>query len=116
MVNDCLFALARNQVCSVGSGDRCISGLAKRVSKDAETSMSFCFRSVVHRHPPTGLRQLDGLCNRGPLRKQWWAVVGNSPNYGGRTRRLIGLIVDNRFGIAAWTPIYFNPNDSAYDT
>ena len=35
-----------------------------------------------------------------------WAVVGNSPNYGGRTRRLIGLIVDNRFGIAAWTPIY----------
>ena len=35
-----------------------------------------------------------------------WAVVGNSPNYAGRTRRLLGLIVDRRFGIAAWTPVY----------
>tara|TARA_Y100001936_G_C15992981_1_gene623431 strand:+ start:355 stop:1188 length:834 start_codon:yes stop_codon:yes gene_type:complete len=35
-----------------------------------------------------------------------WAVVGNSPNYAGRTRRLLGLIVDRRFGIAAWTPAY----------
>ena len=35
-----------------------------------------------------------------------WIVVGSSPNYGGRTRRLIGLIVDRRFGIAAWTPAY----------
>ena len=35
-----------------------------------------------------------------------WIVVGNSPNYAGRTRRLLGLIVDRRFGIAAWTPTY----------
>ncbi len=35
-----------------------------------------------------------------------WMVVGDSPNYLGRTRRLIGLIIDRRFGIAAWTPAY----------
>ena len=35
-----------------------------------------------------------------------WIVVGSSPDYGGRTRRLLGLIVDRRFGIAAWTPTY----------
>ena len=35
-----------------------------------------------------------------------WLVVGNSPDYPGRTRRLLGLIVDKRFGIAAWAPVY----------
>ncbi|HAX04652.1 MAG TPA: hypothetical protein DCX77_03155 [Acidimicrobiaceae bacterium] len=35
-----------------------------------------------------------------------WIVVGSSPDYAGRTRRLLGLIVDRRFGIAAWTPAY----------
>lgn len=35
-----------------------------------------------------------------------WIVVGSSPDYAGRTRRVLGLIVDRRFGIAAWTPAY----------
>jgi len=35
-----------------------------------------------------------------------WTVVGRSPDYAGRTRRLLGLLVDKRFGIAAWAPVY----------
>jgi hypothetical protein len=31
-----------------------------------------------------------------------FAVVGSSPNYLGRARRLVGLIVDDSFGIGAW--------------
>ncbi|MEM7287701.1 MAG: hypothetical protein AAF480_15220, partial [Actinomycetota bacterium] len=31
-------------------------------------------------------------------------VVGNNPNYVGRTRRLIGLLVDRGFGLIAWMP------------
>jgi hypothetical protein len=33
-------------------------------------------------------------------------VVGNSPNYLGRTRRLAGLLLDREFGLAAWMPGY----------
>ncbi|MEM7141199.1 MAG: hypothetical protein AAF548_09220 [Actinomycetota bacterium] len=33
-------------------------------------------------------------------------VVGNDPNYFGRSRRLIGLLIDRGFGIAAWTPAF----------
>lgn len=33
-----------------------------------------------------------------------WLVVGTDPDYVGRSRRLIGLIVDRSFGIAAWNP------------
>ena len=31
-------------------------------------------------------------------------VVGTSPDYGGRTRRLLGLLVDRGFGLGAWAP------------
>ena len=33
-----------------------------------------------------------------------FTVVGRRPDYLGRTRRLVGLIVDRQFGIAAWMP------------
>lgn len=33
-------------------------------------------------------------------------VVGRSPDYIGRSRRLIGLIVDRGFGLAAWNPVW----------
>lgn len=33
-------------------------------------------------------------------------VIGSSPNYPGRTRRLFGLLVDRGFGLAAWAPVY----------
>lgn len=33
-------------------------------------------------------------------------VVGPNPDYPGRSRRLIGLLVDREFGLAAWTPAY----------
>ncbi|WP_108665369.1 lysylphosphatidylglycerol synthase domain-containing protein [Euzebya rosea] len=35
------------------------------------------------------------------------SVVGNAPNPLGRARRLVGLLVDADFGIAAWTPAWF---------
>jgi hypothetical protein len=33
-------------------------------------------------------------------------VVGPDPDYTGRTRRLIGLLVDRQFGLIAWAPAY----------
>lgn len=33
-------------------------------------------------------------------------VVGRSPNYAGRTRRVVGLLVDRGFGLIAWNPAY----------
>jgi hypothetical protein len=33
-------------------------------------------------------------------------VVGFSPNYPGRAIRLVGLLVDRDFGLAAWNPLY----------
>jgi hypothetical protein len=33
-------------------------------------------------------------------------VVGAAPDYGGRTRRLLGLLVDRGFGLAAWAPAW----------
>ena len=33
-------------------------------------------------------------------------VLGNDPDYRGRSIRLIGLFVDRGFGLAAWTPAY----------
>ena len=33
-------------------------------------------------------------------------VLGSDPDYVGRSRRLIGLMVDRGFGLAAWTPAY----------
>ena len=33
-------------------------------------------------------------------------VLGRDPDYLGRSRRLVGLLVDQGFGLAAWTPAY----------
>lgn len=33
-------------------------------------------------------------------------VIGFHPDYWGRSRRLIGLLVDRSFGLAAWAPLY----------
>lgn len=33
-------------------------------------------------------------------------VVGNSPDLPGRSRRLLGLLVDRGFGLAAWAPVW----------
>jgi hypothetical protein len=35
-----------------------------------------------------------------------FSVVGVDPDYVGRTRRLIGLLVDREFGLAAWAPAW----------
>ena len=35
-----------------------------------------------------------------------FTVVGSSPNYLGRSSRLLGLLVDRHFGIAAWQPAW----------
>lgn len=35
-----------------------------------------------------------------------WLVVGEDPDYVARTRRLIGLLIDRAFGLAAWNPAY----------
>ena len=35
-----------------------------------------------------------------------FTAVGNAPNYLGRARRLIGLLVDREFGLAAWQPAW----------
>lgn len=34
------------------------------------------------------------------------SVVGTSPDYLGRTRRVVGLLVDRSFGLVAWAPLY----------
>jgi hypothetical protein len=33
-------------------------------------------------------------------------VVGNEPHYFGRSRRVVGLLLDRGFGLAAWSPAY----------
>ena len=33
-------------------------------------------------------------------------VMGHRPNYPGRSVRLVGLLVDREFGLAAWAPVY----------
>ena len=33
-------------------------------------------------------------------------VLGSDPDYAGRSRRLMGLLVDRGFGLVAWTPAY----------
>jgi len=33
-------------------------------------------------------------------------VVGTAPNHVGRSRRLIGLLIDRGFGLAAWSPLW----------
>ena len=35
-----------------------------------------------------------------------FTVVGTSPDYIGRTRRLVGLLVDRNWGVAAWQPAW----------
>ena len=35
-----------------------------------------------------------------------FTAVGSSPNYPGRARRLVGLLIDREFGIAAWQPAW----------
>jgi hypothetical protein len=35
-----------------------------------------------------------------------FSVIGTSPNYVGRSRRLLGLLVDRGFGLAAWAPAW----------
>lgn len=34
------------------------------------------------------------------------SVMGYEPNYAGRAWRLVGLLVDRHFGLAAWAPVY----------
>jgi hypothetical protein len=34
------------------------------------------------------------------------SVVGSDPDYAGRSRRLVGLLVDQEFGLAAWQPAW----------
>lgn len=36
-----------------------------------------------------------------------FSVIGNEPNYPGRARRLLGLLVDRNFGLVAWQPAWF---------
>jgi hypothetical protein len=36
-----------------------------------------------------------------------FSVIGNEPNYSGRARRLLGLLVDRNFGLVAWQPAWF---------
>ena len=36
-----------------------------------------------------------------------FSVIGNEPNYAGRARRLLGLLVDRSFGLVAWQPAWF---------
>lgn len=35
-----------------------------------------------------------------------FSVVGSQPDYLGRSRRVVGLLVDREFGLAAWMPAY----------
>jgi hypothetical protein len=35
-----------------------------------------------------------------------FTVVGNSPDYLGRTQRVVGLFVDQDFGLGAWSPLW----------
>jgi hypothetical protein len=35
-----------------------------------------------------------------------FSVVGTTPDYGGRTVRLVGLLVDGEFGLVAWAPVF----------
>jgi hypothetical protein len=35
-----------------------------------------------------------------------FSVVGLNPNFGGRATRLIGLLIDRDFGLAAWSPVF----------
>lgn len=71
----------------------------------------------------TGLLGLSGLAYLG-LHRYWYggwtvyaaadhfvergefAVVGFDPNLPGRARRLVGLLVDRDFGLAAWQPLW----------
>ncbi|CAN5352733.1 hypothetical protein BH20ACT9_BH20ACT9_18490 [soil metagenome] len=50
---------------------------------------------------PTPYASADHFVGSGEL-----GVVGFSPDYLGRSRRLVGLLVDRRFGIAAWQPAW----------
>jgi hypothetical protein len=43
----------------------------------------------------------DHFVNNGEL-----SVVGFNPNFGGRATRLIGLLIDRDFGLAAWSPVF----------
>ncbi|MEO5841476.1 MAG: hypothetical protein ABIQ73_16445 [Acidimicrobiales bacterium] len=43
----------------------------------------------------------DYFAERGESR-----VIGTSPNYVGRSRRVLGLLVDRGFGLAAWAPVW----------
>ena len=36
-----------------------------------------------------------------------FSVIGNDPDYPGRARRLLGLLVDRNFGLVAWQPAWF---------
>ena len=36
-----------------------------------------------------------------------FSVIGNDPDYPGRARRLLGLLVDRNFGLIAWQPAWF---------
>lgn len=50
---------------------------------------------------PTAYASADHFVDSGEL-----GVVGFSPDYLGRSSRLLGLLVDRRFGIAAWQPAW----------
>lgn len=34
-------------------------------------------------------------------------VIGSRPDHLGRSRRVVGLLVDNTYGLVAWAPVYF---------
>jgi hypothetical protein len=36
-----------------------------------------------------------------------FSVIGSDPDYPGRSRRLLGLLVDRNFGLVAWQPAWF---------
>jgi hypothetical protein len=36
-----------------------------------------------------------------------FSVIGNDPDYPGRARRLLGLLIDRNFGLVAWQPAWF---------
>ena len=108
--NDRLFAMARNQIRSFGCSDHHFFDLEQKSLHDVTLNfqlltlaLSAVIYLVVH-HRIYGSWTVYATGDH--FVNSEWAVVGSSPNYAGRTRRLLGLIVDRRFGIAAWTPTY----------
>ena len=72
-------------------------------SRSRSSAMAIVY-VVVHR---IALRRVDRVRERRLLRGAGREpVIGTSPNYVGRSRRLLGLFVDRGFGSAAWAPAW----------